>query len=176
MCSFFSFGLNQVGLSSFGPLSCSPRQEYTLPRSSPLPPPPFLNDGNQFSQEIRTPMTSRACSPGIISSHLNDRQKQKKISAPSCLPLKSRWESALMPSPICAAVSFIDALFFFGGGGGGRLDRQGGCSGSEQRSGWGIVPVPWMKPPLYSSPLPPCFFGFFPLASGTIIKKKRADE
>lgn len=39
--------------------------------------PPFLNDGNQFSQEIRTPMTSGASSPGIISSHLNHRQKQK---------------------------------------------------------------------------------------------------
>lgn len=59
---FFGLFFGTVSCSQFiWPLSCSSRQHYALSLCSSPP-----NDGNQFSQEIRTSMTSRASSSRLI--------------------------------------------------------------------------------------------------------------
>lgn len=59
---FWPFFFGTVSCSQFiWPLSCSSRQHYALSLCSSPP-----NDGNQFSQEIRTSMTSRASSSRLI--------------------------------------------------------------------------------------------------------------
>lgn len=138
------------------PLSCSPRQEYTLSLySSPQ------NDGNQFTQEIRTSMTSRASSSRLIRPiWTTDKSKRFLPLVPSPeIPLKIY--SCLLQS---APQFFYWCSFFllFGGEG---IDKGMCLLGGVCRTG--MVSVPWIKPFLFSSSSSP-----FTSTSGITNKKK----
>lgn len=76
-----------------------------------------------------------------------------------------------MPAPICAAVSFIDALFFWWRWWAGGSTRGMFWLGAAFRMGNHVGPLEKTSS-LYFSPTSLFFGFFFPLASGTIKKKE----
>lgn len=134
LCFFPSFFFSQlVGLSSFGPYLGLPGTIYS--ESVLLP----WNDGNQFSQEIRTTMTSWASSSGLIRPIWT--ADKRKDFCPSCLPLKScgKKKKKNLPPP---QLFYWCSLFLRGGWEGKRKrrrrggGRQGGCGCLEACAGW----------------------------------------
>ena len=126
-------------------------QAGIYPQSVQLPP----NDGNQFSQEIRTSLTSEACSLRLIRP-IWTADKSKRF-----LPLVPSPE---IPLKICSCLLQSAPQFFYwcslfwgrGGGGGGGIDK-GMCSLGGV-CGTGMVSVPWIKPsPFYPPSLPSPF-------------------
>lgn len=96
------------------PLSCSPRQEYTLSLCSS---PQMM----EINSHMRSGPLWQAEPPAWGSSDPFERQTKAKDFCPLCLLLKSHWKSTHAFSNLHHN-SFIDALFFpfFLGG-----DRQG---------------------------------------------------
>lgn len=118
------------------PLSCSPRHVQ-------LPP----NDANQFSQEIRTPVTSEACSSRLIRPiWMTDKSKRFLPLVPSAeIPLKTC--SCLLQSvPLffhwCSIFFFFWWLWWVRGAG---CIIRGMCFLKAVCGTW-IMPVPWIKP------------------------------
>lgn len=109
------------------------------------------NDGNQFSQEIRTPMTSRACSLRLIRPIWT--ADKRKDFCPLCLLLKSCWKSAHAFSSLCLCYSFLLMLPFFSFLRvvleGGRCDVDKGMELLEGVRSVDMVSPPWIKPCLF---------------------------
>lgn len=95
------------------PLSCSSRQHYALSLCSSPP-----NDGNQFSQEIRTSMTSRASSSRLIRPiWTSDKSKRFLPLVPSPEILLKICSCLLQSAPqFFYWCSFIFFIFFREGG------------------------------------------------------------